>query len=219
LLYGATGRPSRSLQVNRHFFQRAGELERHPIRIALNDRRVGVRADVERSGLAGVPVGHVVVLPIAASRSRIGGVIGPPKGLLAPKPSTPRGHSPPSASRASVIKAQPKSRGTLAPPPSPSAAGTNTGCPDACSAPSSCAKPSWRGPSSPSRTVTGPWSMIGDNAPGAPPTRPRYAPWPSRGFESCSAAGRSASPTTRRPPSTRSSAAARRRSRDSETLN
>jgi hypothetical protein len=112
-----------------------------------------------------------------------------------------------------------RSRGTSVLPPSPSVAATNAGCTGACNAPRSCAKPSWSGPPSRSHTVTGPRSIIINNAPREPPTRQRCAPWPSSGFASCIAAGRIALPTTRRPTSTHLNDAAHRCSLDSETSN
>ncbi len=103
-----------------------------------------------------------------------------------------------------------RSRSSPASPRSPSAAATSAGCTGACSAPRSCARPSWNGPACRSRTATGPKPTTSSNALEGPHTRRRCARSPSNGSASCFAAGRTIRHTTRPDTSTPSNATALR---------
>ena len=91
----------------------------------------------------------------------------------------------------------------------PGAAARNSGCIGDYSTPSSYAKRSSNGPARPFLARSGPLPTIGSSVTGDVPTKPPYAPWPSSGFESSIAAGRTARPMTNRHTSMRSNAAAR----------
>ena len=72
------------------------------------------------------------------------------------------------------------------------------GCTGDYSAPSSYAKRSSNGPARPFLARSGPLPTIGSSVTGDVRIKRRYAPWPSSGFQSSIAAGRTARPTTNR---------------------
>jgi len=89
-------------------------------------------------------------------------------------------------------------RGMPGSPPSPSAAATNPGCTGATLARRFSARPSSNGSARPSHDLSGQRPSTRRAEPAARAIRPRSVPSPSSGFESFTAAGSTASPTTSR---------------------
>jgi transposase len=103
----------------------------------------------------------------------------------------------PSVSGASAMAALSSYRNTQASPRSPSAAATSAGCTGAYTARGFSARPSWSSPLYRCRTATGQRPTTSSSAAADPPAKQPCAHSPSNGSASCTAAGRTACPTTR----------------------